>query len=236
MVVRPLENKQSSKLLLKNQGFTVIEILVALVLITLVMAVAISDPFNSSEDLYKEADGLERSIRFMGDEAALRNSVVRIHFLLDKEPQEYAVEYGPSDQFILPPEPEFETKSENLEEQEKQKKQTKEINLKFNKVQEFQESNTELRESVKILGIGLANSKYLKKSGDVSIYAFASGEKDDAIIILGNDESLISLEVDPFNQKIKRNTTKLELGNQTDINVAQEEKAKEIFEKWSRDR
>jgi prepilin-type N-terminal cleavage/methylation domain-containing protein len=84
VVVRPLENKLNSKLLLKNQGFTVIEILVALVLITLVMAVAISDPFNSSEDLYKEADGLERSIRFMGDEAALRNSVVRIHFLLDK--------------------------------------------------------------------------------------------------------------------------------------------------------
>ena len=234
--MRPLENRHNSKILLKNQGFTVIEILVALVLITLVMAVAISDPFNSSEDIYKEGDALERSIRFMADEAALRNSVVRLHFFLDKEPQEYAVEYGPSDQFILPPEPEFETKTENLEEQEKLKKETKELNLKFNKVLEFQESNTEIRESVKILGIGLANSKYLKKSGDVSIYTFASGEKDDAIIIIGNDETLLSLEIDPFNQKIRRNTTKLELGNQTDISMAQEEKAKEIFEKWSKDR
>ena len=170
----------------------------------------------------------------MGDEAVLRNAVIRLHFSLDKAPQEYAVEYGPSTSFVLPPEPEFETTTQSKEEEEKEAKKTKDLNLKFNKVQEFQEENTELHESVRIIGIGSGNSDKLKVKGDVSIYTFPTGEKDDAIIILGSDEAVTSLEINPFNQKIEKKKHKLENISNREISDLQAEKAKEIFETWKK--
>ena len=197
---------------------------------------AVSDSFNTSADLDEETNNLERAIRFMSDEAALRNSVVRLHFMLDKAPQEYAIEYGPSDSFILPPVNEFETKTVSIEEEEKAQKLTKEINLKFNKIQEFQESNTEVSENVKILGIGNASSEKFISNGDVSIYSFATGEKDDALILVANDDKVISLEVSPFNSRVVRKSHKIEQLGTRELNDLLLEKAKEIFETWLKDK
>ncbi|AUN97964.1 type II secretion system protein [Bacteriovorax stolpii] len=238
LAVRLLQRNKfiQAKLLKSNQGFTVIEILIALVLITLVMAMALSNPFSTSQDLDQESDNIERAIRFMSDEAVLRNSVVRLHFMLGKAPQEYAVEYGPSSSFVLPPEPEHESTSQSKEEEEKEAKRLKETNMQFNKVQEFQDSNKEMPEGVKILGVGNGNSEKFKSTGDVSVYTFPTGEKDDAIIILANDENVISLEVNPFNQKIEKKTHKLENPGNREINDLQAAKAKEIFETWLKER
>ncbi|RPJ66206.1 MAG: prepilin-type N-terminal cleavage/methylation domain-containing protein, partial [Alphaproteobacteria bacterium] len=117
--MRQLLNNKFSTLLKNNQGFTLIEILVALVLMALVLGITISSPFSSRDDLDKDVNSIERAIRYMSDEAALKNAVIRFHLLLDTDPQEYAVEYGPSDSFILPPKPEFETSVESKEEVEK---------------------------------------------------------------------------------------------------------------------
>ena len=132
--MRPHLNKNFVKSLNNDQGFTLIEILVALVLIVLVMSLALNSPLSSRSDLDKEVNSLERAIRFMSDEAALKNTVIRLHFLLDKEPQEYALEFGPSDSFILPPKPEFDTKVETKEEEDIKKKEAKNLNQKFNKI------------------------------------------------------------------------------------------------------
>jgi len=232
-----LQNKFiQTKILKSNQGFTLIEILVALALIAIFMTMAVSDSFNTSADLDKESSNLERAVRFMSDEAALRNSVVRLHFMLGQAPQEYAIEYGPSDSFILPPPAEFETKTVSKEEEEKATKLTKEINMKFNKIQEFQESNTEVSDNVKILGIGNASSEKFVSTGDVSIYAFPTGEKDDALILLANDETVISLEVSPFNSKVERKSYKIEAVGNRELNDLQADKAKEIFDTWLKDK
>jgi prepilin-type N-terminal cleavage/methylation domain-containing protein len=219
-------------LLRSNQGFTVIEILVALVLVVLVLSLAMSSSFNSSSHLDEEAENLERAVRFMSDESALRNSVVRLHFMLTKAPQEYAIEYGPSDSFILPPEPESEAASLSKEEQEKADALLKSVNMKFNKVQEFQDSNSQVAEDVKILGIGSSASSKFKDTGDVSIYAFPTGEKDDALILLATDEAVVSLEINAFNQRIEKTTHKLENLSNREIADLQAQKAKEIFEQW----
>ena len=200
------------------------------------MTMAVSDSFNTGADLDEETNNLERAVRFMSDEAALRNSVVRLHFMLDKAPQEYAIEYGPSDSFILPPVNEFETKTVSKEEEEKAAKLTKEINLKFNKIQEFQESNTEVSENVKILGIGNASSEKFISTGDVSIYSFPTGEKDEALILLANEDKVISLKVSPFNSKVERKSHQIERVGNREINDLLEEKAKEIFETWLKDK
>jgi len=235
--MRPQQNNITLKKLLKsNQGFTIVEILIALFLIVLVLSMAMSNPFSSNDDLVKQSDDIERGLRFMSDESALRNSVVRMHFMLSKAPQEYAIEYGPSDNFILPPEPEFETTSMSKEEEDKLAKLNKDTNMKFNKVQEFQDSNTEVSDNVKIIGIGSGSSKRFKSTGDASIYSFASGEKDDALVILANDESVISLEILPFTNKIERKMVKLETSGNRELIDLQNEKAKEIFEQWLKDK
>lgn len=221
------------KIIRSNQGFTVIEILIALLLITIVMAVAISDPFSGSKELDKEVEHVQRAIRFMGDEAVLKNSVIRFHFFLDKEPQEYAIEYGPSDQFVLPPEDEA-PETLSIEEAEKAEKENKDLNLKFNKVKEFQESNYEVNENVRIVAIGQASSNELKTKGEVSLYAFATGEKDQAIIFVGNETSVVSLEIEPFTNNVNKNTYPLDSSSNLDMIEAQNKKAKEIFESWAK--
>lgn len=229
-------NKKFISNLRNNQGFTLIEILVALVLIVLVMSLALSNPFSSRKDLDHEVSSIERAIRFMTDEAALKNAVVRLHFILGKEVQEYAVEYGPSDSFILPPKPEFETKTETKEEEEKKKKDLKKINLKFNKITEFQEKNSELPDNIKVIGVATPQSDKLQTTGEASIYAFPSGEKDEALVILGSDEDIISIKVNPFSMDITHQTYPLGKISDKDLAEKQQKKAKEIFEKWQKEK
>lgn len=236
LVRRLQNNSKKQKILNSNQGFSLLEILIALVLIITVTGLTIGGQFNNDEDLRTESLALERAIHFMSDEAALKNSVIRLHFMLDRAPQEYAVEYGPSDSFILPPETDADSKVLSKEDEEKIAKAKKEMNLKFNKIKEFQESNTEVSESVKILGIGTSSAKALKTTGDASIYAFPTGEKDDAIILMADENSIISLEVDPFGQKVDRKVTPVEAVGNREINDVLNEKAKEIFETWLRDK
>jgi prepilin-type N-terminal cleavage/methylation domain-containing protein len=229
-------NNNFFKLQNKNQGFTLIEILVALVLIVLVTSLAISHPFSSRNDLDKEVNSLERAIRFMSDEAALKNSVIRLHFMLDKDPQEYALEYGPSDSFILPPKPEFETKAETKEEEEKKKKEQKNLNLKFNKIAEFQDKNSELPSNIKIIGVATPQSEKMQMGGEVSIYAFPTGEKDEALVILGSDEDIISIKVNPFSMKLEHQIYPLGKATEKELTEKQQEKAREIFDKWKKEK
>lgn len=234
--MRHLQNNTTIKKILKsNQGFSLLEILIALVLIITVTALTIGGSFSNEENLRKQGNDIERAIHFMADEATLRNAVVRLHFMLDKAPQEYAVEYGPSDSFILPPEVDVEAKVLSKEQEEKVAKDKKELNMKFNKVQEYQESNTEVSDNVKILGIGSSTSGKMKTTGDVAIYAFPSGEKDEALIIIADESSIISLEVNPFNQKVVRKTQLVAAVGNREINDVLAEKAKEIFETWLKD-
>lgn len=210
--------------------------LIALVLVVTITGLTIGGQFSNDEDLRDESEKIRRALYFMSDEAALKNAVIRLHFMLDRAPQEYAVEYGPSDSFILPPDSDLDSKVLNKEEEEKIAKAKKELNLKFNKIKEFQESNTEISDGVKILGIGTASAKALKTTGDVSIYAFPTGEKDDALILIADEAAIISLEVDPFGQNVDSKVTQVEAVGNRDINDVLAEKAKEIFETWLRDK
>jgi prepilin-type N-terminal cleavage/methylation domain-containing protein len=233
--MRPLLHKNNKKKKRKyNQGFTLIEILVALVLITLVLSLAISNPFSSRDDLDKEVSSVERALRFMGDEAILRNAVLRLHFILNKDPQEYAVEYGPSDNFILPSKEKEESSVESKEEAAKRKKSSKDLNLKFNRVTEFSETNTEISNRVKIIGIANLQSEKVQSTGEVSLYAFPSGEREASLVLIANDDEIISLKTNAFTPKIERQIHKIEAVNEKDLPEKQRSLAKEIFEEWKK--
>lgn len=202
-----------------------------------VLTLALSSSFSSSKSLDETSDKLVSAIGFLGDEAILKNSVIRIHFDLSKQPQEYAVEYGPNDSFIQPPLAEQESnRMLSLEEQEKQDKKDKELNLQFNKVQEFQEGNTEIPEDVRMIGVGSAVSKKLQSTGKISVYAYPSGEKDDSILIFGNEDTIVSLRISPFSNEIDKKTQALNKVENRDVSDLQDEAAQSIFEEWLREK
>lgn len=217
----------------RQDGFTLIEILVALFLMTFVLLFSIGNPFSSRDSLKKTLDGIERGVRFSVDEAALRNSIVRMHFFLDSEPQEYAIEYGPNDNFILPLSP-FKYKGELSEkEQEERAKETENLNKNFNKVQEFQDENEKLPHDVKVIGVGTSLYDELIIDFEASFYIYPTGEKDNVIIILGTDEELAVLTVDAFTMDIEVNYTPIDPEISTDdLPEAQIELAQDIFKKW----
>jgi hypothetical protein len=190
--------------------------------------------------LDKEANDIERALRFMGDEAILRNAVLRLHFILTKDPQEFAVEYGPSDNFILPSQPHNENtdgkKDESKDEKDKNQKALKDLNLKFNKVSEFSEKNSELSTNIKILGVANLQSEKVQSAGEVSLYSFPSGERDAALVIIGSDEEIISLKTNSFSPKIERQRHKIVLENNKELAVKQQSLAQEIFEQWKKEK
>lgn len=234
--MRPLRNHSFLSDQNNKHGFTLIEILVAMFLIAIMSSLVISTSVSSRGVLEKEVNSLERAIRFMSDEAALKNAVIRVHFILNKEPQEYALEYGPSDSFILPPKPEFETKVETKEEEKKKKKVQNELNLKFNKITEYQDSNSELPYGIKIIGVATPQSEKLQMDGEVSLYAYPSGEKDEALVIIASDEDLFSIKVSPFSMAIEHEAFSLGKVEEKDLLEKQQAKAREIFEKWQREK
>lgn len=196
------------------------------------MALALSNPFSSRNDLDPTVGDLQRAMRFMGDEAILRNSVLRIHFILNKEPQEYGVEYGPSDNFILPSKNFSDATVESKDEEDKKKKSLKDLNLKFNRVSEFAEKNFEIPSTIRIVGVANAQSEKLQTKGEVSLYAFPSGERDASIVIVASEDEMYTLKTNAFTPKIEKELQKITPGNTKDIYEAQVNLAKEIFEKW----
>jgi len=225
-----------NKILKSQQGFSLIEILVALLLVATIMALSISNPFGTTDDLESEVKNIERAITYMSDESAIRNTITRLHIYLSKDPQEYAIEYGPSSQFVLPAKSEDSINVMTKEEEEAKAKETKELNSKFARISDFQESNATLKESVKVFAVGDAKSKMLQENGEVSVYSFPSGEKDEVFIALYQDESIATITTSAFTSKIVHNYYHLD---RKDENLMKEErlkKAKELFETWLKEK
>lgn len=224
------------KLLKENHGFSLLEILIAMVLMVAILGLSLNASFSSKDTLDKEVSGLERALRFMNDEAVLKNKVVRLHLQLDKNPQEYSVEYGPSDSFILPSQSETETVVTDLEEDKAKKKEINDTNLKFNKIIEFQDSNSILNDSIKIIGVAKSTDKKIYVNGDISIYAFPTGEREDSLLLIASDEDVVSLKINGFSNKIKKENYPLEKNSELELEAKYELKSKEIFEKWQKEK
>lgn len=217
---------------LGQQGFSLIEILIALVLVGLIYSIVKSDSLTSNRQLMEEAiNDIERAIRYSVDEAALRNTIVRVWFDLEQNPVEYAVEYGPNDHTVIP----FSKDADesNILTAESNAKKLSQFDKKFNRVSEFQEKNKNFPEGIRMVGIGQGQTKKFISTGKVAIYIYPSGEKDEAFLALANDEEMITLEIDSYGEDFHRKYYSFE--NPGDINQMFEERkkqAKETFDKW----
>lgn len=221
-------------MLKNNKGFSLLEILIALALGAIIYGLFTATGKDSRRILDETADNIEKAINFAQDEASLRNSIVRVQFIFDREPQEYGVEAGPDDSFVLPSATGLDEGS--LDEKEKLQKQITETNKRFKLVSEFDEKNREINEQVKLLGIGSSQLEKLITNISASIYFYPSGEKDNAIIILGTQDELLALIVDSFSLDIRRVYRPLEEKDKTKIEELQAEVAKELFDEWIKEK
>ena len=156
--------------------------MVALVLVGVIFLIV-----PSSEDalvhkhLQEAVDDIDRAIRFASNESVLKNSVVRLKINLDNQPNTFIVEYGPEGNLTLP-------RMQNVDDlsiseakayQEKQGK----FESQFTPVEEFSEISRPLSVDVNIIGMATNYYDRIIQSGEVSLFFYPSGEKDEAIIL-----------------------------------------------------
>jgi len=194
--------------------------------------VLLSGSASSDEQMEKTLSNIERSIRFGADEAALRNVVVRLHFKLNLDPQEFAVEYGPNAQYIPPPIPQENTSELSGSELEEYKKTQEQNTKKFNRIRELREESFQVFFPLKVVGVGLEQGESLIYDGEASIYIYPSAEKDPAIIILADDIQIKTLTIEPYTMEFQQTTYPLVNGPEWEQVLKQ---AQDIFEKWKTD-
>ena len=215
-----------------NKGFTLIEMLVALLLVTIVLTVVSGTSFSTRRNLDEALNDIERAVRFSVDEAALRNAMIRVRFKFDEDPQTWSVEFGPNGNFVLPPI--SQAVSQSKSEEEKENKDLDDLNKKFSKVREFQDSDREFPMGVRVVGIATTLTQAMLLDGDNSLYIYPTGEKDSAIIIVASDDEIASLKISPFTMDIEREYHEIDLSNDVDVTEAQIALAERIYQEWQK--
>lgn len=217
-----------SKSLSNQRGFSLIEVLVALVLVSLVfLTIPSSDTTSKHRSLKSAIDDIDRSIRFASNESVLRNTVVRLGIDLDKTPVEYSVEYGPPGNMPLPDMPEKTVMS--LAEEKADKEKLAKLDKQFTKVEEFAEIKHEINQDVTIQALGSTSMKRLVTDGIAYVYFYPTGEKDGAILFFSTDEELGMLEVQPFLAETNSTFETVDIGKGDDV---VQNRVNEVYKEW----
>ena len=239
--IRPEKNRT-----IDAKGFSLIEILMALVLVSLAATLVLGIRFDPSDrrELEETMEKLEKAIRFGVDEAVLRNRIVRLHFLLEEFPQQFSLEYAPEEDFVISKKVlELEDK-EDLNDKERERRQEilAEMSKQFQPIDEFQEENVPLPERVRIVGLGTTTLERFVAGPEASFFIYPTGEKDGALIVLATEEEMAMLEIEEFTLDFQRDLlenpeeVELESDEEEDDDViptlGQEKKAVELFEAW----
>jgi prepilin-type N-terminal cleavage/methylation domain-containing protein len=183
-----------------DQGFSLIEILVALFLAALIfLAIPSSEDSRRHRDLQTAVDDIDRAVRFSSSESILRNTVVRLVINLEKLPVEYYVEYGPSENLVLPTLQDSNKLS--VKETEMEKKKMAQLDSQFTRVEEFTDITREFSAEVEMLGFVTTFQKKLIRDQAAAIYFYPTGERDGALIFFGTQDELAVLEILPFQDR-----------------------------------
>jgi prepilin-type N-terminal cleavage/methylation domain-containing protein len=231
-----------------NKGFSLLEILVAMALVALIFSMVANFNFTSKQASEELIDDLTLAIDSATDEAALRNSNIRINFELSDPKLENKDEVSIEDQTqsIL-----FEyalDSNELLEVTERANRSdlTQTQLEKFIENQKSQKSNYARLSSlkngkinveypVKILGIGYPNDNKFISTLSSSIYFYPDGDKDPAIVFITEGQQIHYLVIPQFGLNIKYDSVLIE-SSSTELDFEEliekaRTRAKELFEK-----
>lgn len=183
---------------LSEAGFTLLEILVALALVSVILMMVAGSSYSSRKNLDELMANIERTIRFSTDEAAMKNQFVRLSVSLDGEEQKISLEYSDDPNLVIDTSPKEENDSDDEDANKKK-------NDNFTPVSDFSSDEFNIPVGVKIVGVGTGIQNKLVTEGDAQLYFYPTGEKDSAIIIFATDDEMAYLIVEPFKQVIDRN-------------------------------
>lgn len=223
----------------EQSGFSLIEILVALFLVTIVITTfTVSDSaFSNRSRLDQALDNLERAARFSKDEAVLRNAIVRILINLDEDPQTFTVQFTTNKDFLLTEEMlSIGEEGLGLSEQEEEEKEINDLNKQFSDVEEFTEEPFELPINIKILAVGNALTKNFQLGGQASLFVYPTGERDSSVIYLMSDDEMAYVELPKFTNQFERSYRQLD--NPQTLEEDEEEyikMAQDHFGRWLKD-
>lgn len=209
----------------QNQaGFTLLEILVALALVSVILMMVAGSSFSSRKNLDELMANMERTIRFSADEAALKNQFLRLTISLDDEEQKISLEYSDDPNLVI----DTEDKEEDDDEEESKKKKDN-----FLPVPDFDSDEIKVPVGVKIVGVATGIQQKLISDSEAQLYFYPTGEKDSAIIIFATDDEMAYLEAEPFKQVIERTYVPYDV-EITEENFADKtlEMAEDFFKKW----
>lgn len=188
-----------------NKGLSLIEILVALTLASTVLIVSVGNPLRDDRDFLEDSvSTVERAIRAGYDESVLRNKITRLKIDLTKARPELSLQYAVESTFVLPDLSEFDKKGLSISDREELAKKQKKLDSNFEEVTDIDGLSDGIHENVKIIGVQVAQAENPVVDAQASIYFYPSGERDNALLLLGSPEEIIALTVDPFSGKIKR--------------------------------
>ncbi len=217
----------------EQQGFSILEILIALFLITMVfLAIPSKDPEQLHNKLEEAVDSIDRAVRFASNEAILRNAIVRLKMDLSKEPIEYAVEFGPNDNLTLPEIKD--TSRMSLREKEKQDEVFNKIDSQFNKVEEFSDITLAFPDNITIIGAATSYQAQLLKQTQIYVYFYPTGERDSAIIFFSSYLEMATLEILPFQDKTKARYYTYSQSELANLEDSSENKMNELFLLWQK--
>ena len=222
------------KELVTQGGFSLIEILVALLLI-LVMVMIV--PFGGNQErgkLEEILNKLENTVRFSQNESILRSVPTRILFKFNEEDQStYRVQFSSTNDFILPNLSEFDDQQTlSLEEIARRDKLLNDISSNFSNVTEFKKKPGFLDSDIRLIAVGTSLRSKLLTDGQAAIYQYPSGERDAAIVFVAGENEMVSLTIEPFLDEIKTEYYELDFSGVVDEEEELINKAQEIYKKW----
>mgnify|MGYP000430396841 CR=1 FL=1 len=218
-----------------QKGFSLIEILVAMALVSIILLIAVGTDFSDRKSLDQILDKYERVIRFSSDEAILKNNFVRMNLNIDKDDgQHLSLEYSDDKNFVIDLDLARRENSESESDKELREEKEKEQNSSFSNVPEFEAEDFELPGNVVLLGSGSELTENFITSGKIQIYFYPNGQKDASIIIFATSDELATLEIEPFRRVINRRYIKIPEDFNGEFEEYIVEKANEIFSEWAK--
>jgi hypothetical protein len=209
---------------------------VALTLAALAITLVVSD--NSStphSKIERTFENFERAVRFSRDEAVLRNRIIRLLIKIGEggEGSSFSVEYGPDKDFVIPTQFLKDLDNDSSLDEDEIEKRKKKLNGQFNKVQEFQEEPEVINDQISLIGVGSTLFTTFISEGEASIFFYPTGEKDGAYIVIGNEEEIASLSIEPFTMDFERSYFPIENSeNIDDLFEFHTTQGRSLYEKW----
>ncbi|MDH4467248.1 MAG: prepilin-type N-terminal cleavage/methylation domain-containing protein [Bacteriovoracaceae bacterium] len=183
-------------------GFTLMEILAVISLISIIFYVGATMMRNNSRDEIEQVvNTIQRGVRFANDEAVIRNFTVRLKISMDKGPQVLALEYTTQTDLLIN-DPTKEDDNLVIEDKETILKRQKEINQSFLVNEDFKKNVEPIPESVIIFAAKTADQNKLSFQQEFNLYFYPSGIRDQGQIYLANIEEFALISIDAVRDKI----------------------------------